>query len=200
MGARSRIGLLAAALLLVQLGHGAEPAYACSCGESSPQEEFEQSDSVFIGRARRASTYALPDPRPDAVLLPSVLTEFDVERVWKGPVQPRIAVLTHDPTAWPCAFSFEVGERYLVYSGLNAKAPRGLATGRCWRTTGLEEPPSSWLREDLDYLSSGAVSSTAVYEASPPLAATFGIVLAAVGFRVRRRLTPTAAERRRAVH
>ncbi len=64
--AKTRLGFLVfalAAVLILQSTLTADPAYACSCtGTSTPLEELESSDAVFVGGAVENGLED-PDPR-----------------------------------------------------------------------------------------------------------------------------------------
>ncbi|MGI0082397.1 MAG: hypothetical protein ACREAG_03720 [Nitrosopumilaceae archaeon] len=55
--------------------------------------------------------------------------KFDVQRVWKGPIEKTIIVSTAISSA-SCGYEFQEGETYLVY----AYGKESLQTGLCTRT------------------------------------------------------------------
>jgi hypothetical protein len=125
-------GLLAAATLVLVLGPGAQPAAACSCpGPLSAVEAFAQADAVFAGRMvsqRLVERYREGAPQTTAVT-------FHVDEVWKGPVEPRLVVLTHaQPPA--CGYAFDRARRHLVYARFDAGE---LTTSACDRSAPLDQ-------------------------------------------------------------
>ena len=113
--------LLLAALLMLP-----EPAHACLCASSgSPREAMAEADSVFFGRvtsltvhSRRDGSISSADP---------VTVEFDVIRVWKGPLRETLTVET-ERMGISCGYEFKESRRYIVYTW------DGNRTGRCTRT------------------------------------------------------------------
>ncbi len=80
-------------------------ARACSCAAPPPTEQaLKDADAVF-----EASAYSLSADQRWARY------GFDVDRVWKGSVGPRVEIVTSRHSA-SCGRSFEVGTRYVIYA------------------------------------------------------------------------------------
>ena len=121
-----------------------ERSYACSCLEpGSPSEELEEADAVFMGRV--VSVREVEKVHGDLTYVDSVITEFDVKTVWKGPVNQTMYI----DSGGPCGIGFIEGVEYIVYAYYSDHWD-GLATGLCTRTTLL-----SWAMDDLAGLGAG---------------------------------------------
>ena len=150
------------ALLLVALAPAA-PAYACSCAAApSALEGLAQASSTFSGRVIDIDAPAGYEP---------LRVRFDVETVWKGPVQPEIEVRTARDTAG-CGFVFEKDVSYLVYA---YEADGALFTTLCSRSLSLDQAG-----EDLEALGLGTAPAEPDSPTSWPLLAA-GVVLAVAG-------------------
>jgi hypothetical protein len=124
-------------------------ALACSCPEpDSPQVAREQSAAVFAGRVVRIRPVGLLDVGPDR----RVVATVEVQQVWKGPVQQRVAVVTERDEAL-CGYPFARGQEVLVYAQEHADQ---LRTGLCTRTTLLRLAD-----EDLAVLGQGTTPPAA---------------------------------------
>ena len=124
-----------------------ERSYACSCLEPGPpSEEMEKADAVFMGRVVSVSIVA--EVRGDVTHVDSVITEFDVKTVWKGPVSQT----TYINSGGPCGIGFIEGVEYIVYA-YHSDYRDGLGTGLCTRTTLL-----AWAMDDLAGLGVGTTS------------------------------------------
>ena len=124
-----------------------EQSYACSCGESgSPSEELEWADAVFMGRA--VSVSPIEEVSGGRTYVDSLMTEFDVSTVWKGPLNPTIYINSGADGA-SCGLAFKQGVEYIVYAYYGGRRD-GLGTGYCTRTTSL-----SWAVADLAELGEG---------------------------------------------
>ena len=114
------------ALSLLALLMFPKPAHACMCGDSgSPREAMAKADEVFFGRvtgmtvrSRESGLISSADP---------VTVEFDVIRVWKGPLRETLTVET-ERMGISCGYEFKEGRRYIVYTW------GGNRTGLCTRT------------------------------------------------------------------
>ena len=116
--------------------------YACSCMfPDSPSVALEKADAVFLGRAVSV-TGVEKDGYVD-----SLITEFDVATVWKGPVSRTIHIGSGASEAG-CGYVFTEGE-YIVYA-YYSEYREGLWTGLCGRTTELSRG-----MEDLAELGEG---------------------------------------------
>ena len=100
---RFLLGLSLIGALFGWLG-SAPPAFACSCVEFSPTEQFENATAVFVGTVKSIST----DDGYRSV-------DFDVSESRKGPITESITVATGWGDA-DCGFNFETGREYLVYA------------------------------------------------------------------------------------
>lgn len=76
--------LIAAAWLAATPG----PAYGCSCADQALAEYADEVDRAFVGRLVARTEHSYTDDN-------GVSLVFDVERVYKGPVEARIEVFTH---------------------------------------------------------------------------------------------------------
>lgn len=188
---RSRILRLAAIALLVGLPPAVRPeqAVACSCAGPPPTiEEFlEEARSVFVGTVAREREFG-DEYRT------TVVTEFRVSTVWKGPALETI-YLTHRPG--PCQGGYTEGVEYLVYVPSGWRAPgycdRDMSLGRAQRDLAIlgdGQPPEpgtsngipfalreAWLSEDSPLLPAWGIG----------LLVAGALFLAGAGFRVARR-------------
>lgn len=83
-------------------------ARACSCAAPPwPERAFQDSDAVFEARPFSMSSDSH-----------RARYSFEVDRVWKGDIRPRVEVVTavHSAT---CGRRYEVGTKYLVYAQRN---------------------------------------------------------------------------------
>ena len=123
-----------------------DATYACSCMSVSPSEAFERADAVFVGRA--VSVTGVEIVHGDATYVDSLITEFDVATVWKGPVEHTIHIRSGADGA-SCGYRFTEDGEYIVYAYYSENR-EGLRTGLCARTAEL-----SWGLEDLAALGEG---------------------------------------------
>ena len=138
-----------------------EQSYACSCAQpSSPSEALEGADAVFMGRA--VSVSKVEEVYGDRTYVDSVVTEFNVSTVWKGPLNQTIYINSGADGA-SCGLAFTEGVEYIVYAYHSGRRG-GLGTGLCTRTTGL-----SGAMEDLAGLGQGT-APVQVPSASTPQA------------------------------
>ncbi len=127
-----------------------ERSYACSCLEpGSPSEELEEADAVFMGRV--VSVRGVERVDGDLIYLGSVITEFDVKTVWKGPVNQTMYI----NSGGPCGIGFIEGVEYIVYAYYSDHWD-GWGTGLCTRTTLL-----SGAMDDLAGLGAGTTPEQA---------------------------------------
>ena len=117
--------LALAAVFIVQSTLTADPAYACSCaGATSPLEELDSSDAVFVGEAVENG---LEDPDPgDNATFGGI--RFDVSKSWKGAEGDSVVVYGQSGSYYgpldegemvvesSCAVPFTLGKTYLVYA------------------------------------------------------------------------------------
>ena len=143
-------GVLTLALMLsvFWLVGNAGQAQACSClPPGSPSEELEKADAVLAGRV--VLLQEIPD-KPDAYYY-RMMVGLEVSAVWKGPAYELMYVRTSRSDI-SCGFTFEYGERYLVYAYEHAD---GYETSLCSRNAGL------WAAEaDLEELGEGYASES----------------------------------------
>ena len=101
---RTSLGL--AALSLFAAGLWASSSDACSCiPPPEPAKALAQSAAVFLAKVIEID---------DAGNVNKTVT-LEVEKWWKGGEAARVKVVTPSNGA-ACGFSFQVGERYLVYA------------------------------------------------------------------------------------
>ena len=138
-----------------------EQSYACSCAPpGSPSEALEGADAVFMGRA--VSVKEVEEVYGDRTYVDSLVTEFKVATVWKGPFNQTIYINSGAYGA-SCGLAFTEGAEYIVYAYHSGRRG-GLGTGLCTRTTGL-----SGAMEDLAGLGQGT-APVQVPSASTPQA------------------------------
>lgn len=114
------------ALCLLTVLLPAKPAHACMCGASgSPRDAMAEADAVFFGRVTGMTVRSKEPGRISSA--DPVTVEFDVIRVWKGPLRESLTVET-ERLGISCGYEFAVGRRYMVYTW------GGGRTGRCTRT------------------------------------------------------------------
>lgn len=171
------ITILAAAIVLPA------NAAACTCVQpGSVQERKQQSHAVFEGKAVsvKESALALFGSSSKAVK-----ASFQVNEVWKGQVAPTITVITAGASD-SCGFTFEEGERYLVYA---SDRDGHLEASLCGGTV-----HQSYAGEHLAVLGSGSVPPLVAAQAPgadkvfpwPGLLAIFAAAAAASGYLVYR--------------
>jgi hypothetical protein len=120
-------------------------ANACWCAERRPVcEAYGTADTVFVGTV--ISVNDSPNPIDDA----RVGYKFSVEQVYAGVPGATVEVLTGRGSG-DCGFSFQAGERYLVYAYRNENR---LTTSICTRTKLFDRAT-----EDLAFL--GTLTSVA---------------------------------------
>jgi hypothetical protein len=94
---------------------------AYKCKESgSPHQELEKARAVFIGKVAKINEGG-----------PTIIVEFLVEKIWKGPSSKRITVHTGKSLY---GYGFTKSEKYLIY----AYGEKQLETSRCSRTQSVE--------------------------------------------------------------
>ena len=129
---RRRAGIVAC-VLVASAAHGETlpPAPKCVCSERvKPLEALERYDMIFFGLA---SFVGISEPGDSAT--EDEFVEFSVEGIWKGLVQRRLRVHTHDGDPL-CAYRFTLGKHYLVYARLEKTAfASRYRTSTCARTT-----------------------------------------------------------------
>jgi hypothetical protein len=116
----TRIAFLAFALTLA----AAEPLLACSCIEMTPRDAREASPAVLIGKVIRLEVIAERDG------INEIAADVKVLRSVKGDVGEKVRFLTSDGCCY-CAFSFTIGETYLLYA---SKDGAHFATSTCMRS------------------------------------------------------------------
>lgn len=151
--------LLLAPLLTVQLTTGAGRAHACTCIQDPPPlEALEGASAVFLGRVVSFGTWSFEVDTGRGYKRPYSSVEFEVDRVWKGPV--TTTTFAYRTYGSACGYPwFEAGEDFLVY----AHEWRGVTTvSQCSRTTSLE-----YAEEDLRVLGEGHAPEPGVTGADP---------------------------------
>ena len=179
---------LAAVLLAVgaALTVYAAPAGACDFPEPPPPDEaLAEADAVFAGR--------IVTMRP-ADRDMHVAVTFAVDRIWDGPHDDRITVVTHEHEA-TCGYPFDPdGGGYLVYA---YERDGELQTSLPTRTTPLHRAGEDLavLGEGTSAPSAGSVTSAARFPRERPVMATIvglGLVALIVStFQLARRRDPT---------
>ena len=153
--ARQLILLFAIAASLLSWSIMAHRVFACSCvAPGQPAVELENATVVFAGRVLALETPGGPivssaDP---------VKVKFQVQEVWKGPVQSQLVVSTSRSGA-TCGYEFVQGQVYLVYSG---GTPSELTVSLCSRTR-----PFATADEDFTALGNGSPPTVETVEQSP---------------------------------
>ncbi len=141
----------------------ATPAGACDFPEPPPPDEaLAEADAVFAGQ--------IVTMRP-AERDRHVAVTFAVDRIWDGPHDDRLTVITHEDEA-TCGYPFDrEGDEYLVYA---YERDGVLQTSLPTRTTPIHQA-----REDLAALgegtaapSAGPVASAARFPRERPVMAT----------------------------
>jgi MYXO-CTERM domain-containing protein len=132
------ISALAALMVVAVLWLAPRGARACSCMPQlpPPEQALADADAVFEARPFSMST---DNQRAHY--------SFEVDRVWKGEVGPRVEISSalHSAT---CGRSFQIGTQYVVYA---RRSPSGeLTDNMCSRTR-----PVSSAAEDLQVLGAG---------------------------------------------
>jgi hypothetical protein len=124
---RTLLGCILATLTL--LVHVPTTAFACSCiMPGTPREEYEASAMVFEGR--------FVDNMGDEEQ-GNLPFNFEVARVWKGPLAPMLTVYTGQGGG-DCGYAFEPGRTYLVYASY-WEHEGVFTTSICSRTRPIEE-------------------------------------------------------------
>jgi hypothetical protein len=124
---RTLLGCILAAL--TPLVHLPTTAFACSCDmPGTPREEYEASAMVFEGR--------FVDNMGDEEQ-GNLPFNFEVARVWKGPLAPMLTVYTGQGGG-DCGYAFEPGRTYLVYASYWEHGAV-FTTSICSRTRPIEE-------------------------------------------------------------
>ena len=86
---------------------------ACSCIKQTPEQSIKESTAIFSGTVIKTS-----EKHPSWPIISGidpVIVEFQVDKVWKGPVADTVTIQTaHDSAA--CGYNFEDEKSYLVYS------------------------------------------------------------------------------------
>jgi hypothetical protein len=142
--------LLKATILALMFCFGGSTNTAnARCLLQTPSEAFRKATLVFLGKA-----VSIEDPAQTAAQLQlltqplsrQITVQFTVERVLQGTHvnDVRIQTITGAPES---GYSFEVGEKYLVYAN---EIKGALFVGGCSRTT-----PAASAQEDLSFILGG---------------------------------------------
>ncbi len=117
------------ALLLVTALLAPRIASACKCPDPRPTvlESLATADAVFDGTVVSRTPFLQRFGRRLAVL---ERRDFIVHEAWRGPNQPRIAVVG-GYTPFSCDPHFDVGSRYLVFAFSSLVPPLGFQTSTC---------------------------------------------------------------------
>lgn len=90
----------------------APPCFACSCIESSDQEQYSRADVVFTGKATERHDPSAGGPQGSA---DPIHWTFDVDGTQKGHTNDPVVLETSRDEA-SCGVTFVVGRRYQVYA------------------------------------------------------------------------------------
>lgn len=126
--------LLATSLLVLN----ANPASACSCIRSTPQQNFARASTVFSGRVIDIQPSLFNEQRSINERRANPKIRFEVSRVWKGKLERQSFVMTSGSSA-SCGYAFQKGKEYLVYA---SEQDSTLQTGLCSGTKLLSEAQS----------------------------------------------------------
>ena len=108
------IFLRCALLVLLLAAMSATDARACTCAAfASPQEHIDNTDLIFEGRALSTQT------RRGGDVLAGEETAFQVERVWKGDVTGRVAVIHPETVCCICGVAFTPGTTYKIFADMD---------------------------------------------------------------------------------
>lgn len=153
--ARQLILLMAIVANLLSWSIMTHRVFACSCAApGQPALELENATVVFAGRV-----LALEVPGgPIVSSADPVKVKFQVQEVWKGPVQTQLVVTTSRSGA-SCGYEFVQGQEYLVYS---RGTPPELTVSLCSRTQ-----PFATADEDFTALGNGSHPTVETVEQSP---------------------------------
>ena len=130
------VALLATAL---SVGHR---ALSCSCYTPDTVSAPELRAQAFLFQGLVTAREAVPtgDPASDQYFMRGSITTFQVETIWRGPIEfSQLKVFSGFPGS-ACGFVFEPGTRYLVFGHLNADGR--LETSTCSRTAPLPQAES----------------------------------------------------------
>ena len=121
---RTRFPILFFATILIVcsfLGIISQVAHAYRCKPlGTPLEELKEAAAVFVGKVKQVNEEG-----------PARITEFEVERYWKGPSRKTITVRSGKALY---GYRFTRDQKYLVY----AYGKDELETSRCSRTKSIE--------------------------------------------------------------
>jgi len=135
---------------------------ACSCIIESSDEALENSVAVFSGKVTK-----ITEDQPTWPIISSaesVIVEFQVDRVWKGPSEKTIKVTTASDEG-TCGYGFEMGKTYLVYSyEIEDNDPLVLKVSLCSKTS-----PIADASEDLSELGIDKIPNEVEKIILPPL-------------------------------
>lgn len=98
-----------------------QAAWACSCMQSTPEEQMERADVVFIGRVIDRKMKAV-ETQPFGGRT-WVQWTFEVESDQKGSVFEQVTVESASNSA-ACGINFQLGERFQVFANQNKTALR----------------------------------------------------------------------------
>lgn len=150
-----KIFLIAASLLVLN----SNPASACSCMPTTPQQSFKNSRAVFAGKVIDVVEQSETNPdTPEPLAGFKVI--FEVSKIWKGKVEKQQVVLTSGSSA-SCGYYFEKGKEYLVYTSGQESV---METGLCSGTKALSDA-----RADLAVLGKGTTLTSQSSNASQQL-------------------------------
>jgi hypothetical protein len=118
-------------LLLTSIVLAPTSILACTCNVRPPAcFEYWRTEAVFIGTVRKVNRIT------ETSTIPLETVELSVDESFKGVTSPRIATFNYGHS---CAFTFEAGESFLFYGGLDKTNRDEFGTSFCHRTTRLKD-------------------------------------------------------------
>jgi hypothetical protein len=132
---------VAALGLLLLSGIYAPNGFATTIAIISNRAEYRGTQAVFVGTVVSVAPARYPSYR-------GYMVRFRVDKRWKGPKVPELSVRSDQGYAG-CGPRFEVGEKYLVYAGIEQAQPDDppeLAVDPCSRSRRLDRQTSKEVR------------------------------------------------------
>jgi hypothetical protein len=144
MSGKNIILAIVFSLVIVPVASFPGSAHACSCAISTPQERYERSEAVFIGRVvdiddSREFVSELGSPQHRRV-------DMHVTERWKG-IRSNFVTVATGMGGGDCGYDFESNKEYLIYAGTDFYGNGEFSTGICGGVTPLTEA-----REEIETL------------------------------------------------
>lgn len=130
--------LAALALAVSTLVVFGSPAHACSCAGSSPAGHAQRADAVFTGQV-----VSVDDPDGDKRVVSSgrlVVLDVEVDRVFKGEVDPQVRIGTAASSASCGLGDLSVGEPLVFFATVESPREPGLLHSTLCHGTGPAQP------------------------------------------------------------